>query len=77
MVVYVYELTLIARNIVLSEDSDYGANRLACSAVYAFIWIDEVLIVVVGCIDTVHRTYIYASTVFNVNTRLADDVSHS
>ena len=61
---------------VLGEDRAHRAHRLACAAVDALIGVNEVHVVRVGCIDTVHRANIDTACVLQVHARLGDHIRH-
>src|SRR5262245_15909833 len=68
------EVLQLIRQVVLVEDRLYRANRLACSAVHALIWVDvhhpRTLI------DAVHWALVDARLVEQVDAALSDDVGH-
>jgi hypothetical protein len=68
-------------HIVLKENRVDGTNRFASTAVNALVGMDVkhdfALVFVLAWVDTIHRARLYACTVFDIDARFADDVSHS
>lgn len=75
--VLAYVFPPLCRDCELVEDCVNRTNRLTVSTIYASDRINEIHFVFVGCVDTVHRTHIYAGGVFYVDTGLGNDERHA
>jgi len=63
-----------SRNVILVINSLYRADRLACSAIHALIWLDVQH--PAALINTINRALLDAGLIFNIHTRFGDYVGH-
>jgi hypothetical protein len=70
------ELSPLFREIVLKEDRFYRTNFGTDTAIDTLIRVDEVLVGIIGRMDTVDRTNLDTAIVLDADTGLGDHVRH-
>ena len=75
-VVKVDEVAPFLGNVVLGEDGDHWAHRLAGGTVDALVRMNEILVVFIFSVDAVHGADIHAGAVLQVYARLGYDIGH-
>lgn len=70
------EVLPLFRNLGFRKDRFWRARGNASAAIDAIIGIDVEHIILIGAVDAVHRTYVDAAFVLNVNARFGDNIGH-
>jgi hypothetical protein len=61
---------------VLGKDRADRADRLTGTAIDALIGVDEIHVVGISGVNTIHRTNVAAARVLDVDARLGDHIGH-